>query len=223
MPNLGKIFVAALFGSCLITLPAAAGAAESPPPPEPKAGATPLKDAVGQPAPPTTATPAQTTSEPAKAERPFVIGFADMLRIGSESAEGKAVQARLKGKKDKLQAQISGRKKQLERQKSAIEAQLATLTPQQRGAKAKEFEKKIVEYQRFVQTAEKELQEMQEELTRKLFQEIEQVVSAYGKANGYAAIIVKKELLYLDGNVKTTDVTDEILKRVNEKEKGRKQ
>jgi outer membrane protein len=57
---------------------------------------------------------------------------------------------------------------------------------------------------------------LQEELARKLFQEIEQAVGSYGKANGFAAVVVKKELLYLDSEVKTEDVTDEILKMVNE-------
>ncbi|KAF0221040.1 MAG: outer membrane [Geobacteraceae bacterium] len=214
MPKVfGKFFIAVLFSSSLIALPAITGAVETNPDLKPKAG----DELPTNPAVPATASPVQKVAEPAKVERAFTIGFADIVRIGSESTQGKAAQARLKGKKDKLQTQITARKKQLEKQKAAIEEKLATFTPQQRAVKAKEFEKKIEDYQKFVQNAEKELQTMQEELTRKLFREIEQVVDTYGKANGYAAIIVKKELLYLGSEVKTQDVTDDILKLVNEK------
>ena len=82
----------------------------------------------------------------------------------------------------------------------------------------KDFEKKIEEYQEFVQKAEKEMQSLQEELTRKLYQQIEQAAGDYGKASGFTAICVKKDLLYLGGGVEVEDVTEALLKLVNEKE-----
>lgn len=212
-----KIFISAFFSFFLFALPVMTGAQEANPGTAPKAGADVATTPVPQPAPSATVIPMQKEPEPPKAEKTFLIGFADIVRIGSESPQGKAAKAKLKEKQDKFQAQITARKKQIEKQKDAIEAKLPTLTPQQRTAKAKEFEKKIQEYQKFVQNAEKELQSMQEELSRKIFLEIEQVVNSYGKANGYAAIIVKKELLYLGSEIQTRDVTDEILKLVNEK------
>ncbi len=145
------------------------------------------------------------------------IGYADITRIGSESAPGKAAQARFKAKADKYQAQITAKQKQLEKQKSAIEAKLPSLLPEQRAAKAKEFEKKVDEYRRFVLNAEKELKPLEEELTRSLFGAIEKVVTDYAKANGFAAIVAKKELLYQGSSVTVQDVTEDILKLVNEK------
>ena len=55
------------------------------------------------------------------------------------------------------------------------------------------------------------------DLARSLFGEIEKVVTDYGKANGFAAIVAKKELLYQGSIVTVQDVTEDILKLVNEK------
>ena len=184
---------------------------------EPATVAVPVPPAVPVSAPAVVPAP-----EPKKVEPPLVaptvrIGYADITRIGSESAPGKAAQARFKAKADKYQAQITAKQKQLEKQKAAIEAKLPSLLPEQRAAKAKEFEKKVDDYRRFVQNAEKELKPLEEELTRSLFGEIEKVVTDYAKDNGFAAIVAKKELLYQGSSVTVQDVTDDILKLVNEK------
>lgn len=204
---LGKIFIAVL----LAALPILAGAEEAKPVTEPK-----VETAV-QPAPPALTNPAVKAVEPGKAERTIKFGYADMLKLGSESIQGKAAKARFEEKSDKYKSQIAAKQKQLEKKKAAIQAKLATLTPEQRAAKAKDFEKKVEEYQKFVQKAENEMQAFQEEISRKLYQDIEQAAVAYGKANGFAAICVKKDILYLGSGVDVQDVTDAILKLVNEK------
>ena len=178
--------------------------------------AEPANKPVVQTAAPT-APSEQKPNEQAKAEKAIRFGYLDMLRIGSDSNQGKAAKAKFEAKAGKYKEQIVAKQKQLDKQKAAIQAKLATLSPEQRSAKAKEFEKKVDDYQKFVQKAEKEMQELQEEVSRKLFLEIEQVVDSYGKANGFTAICLKKDLLYLASGVDVQDVTDEILKLVNEK------
>ncbi len=139
------------------------------------------------------------------------IGYADMLRIAEESPSGKAAKARFKVKTEKFQTQLTAKQKQLEKQKAALEAKLPTLPPDQRGAKVKEFEKKVEEYRKFGQNAEKELQPLQEELKRSITKEIEKAAESYGKANGFTAIMVRKELLFLGDGVEAEDVTDALL------------
>jgi len=214
MKSLKKLVIA----SILLLLPALSGAAEPAVGLEPKPLAVPQGGSEAQPVPPVASAPGKKAPGPAKAERTIRIGYADLVRIGNESNQGKTMHAKLAGKSDKYKAQISAKQKQLEKQKSSLEAKLATLSPQQRADKAKEFEKKIEEYQKFVQKAEKEMQSLQEELTRKLYQQIEQAAGDYGKASGFTAICVKKDLLYLGGGVEVEDVTEALLKLVNEKE-----
>jgi outer membrane protein len=105
----------------------------------------------------------------------------------------------------------------LEKQKADIEAKLKTLAPAQREAKAKAFQKKVDEFQKFVMNAEKELQAKQEELSDKLFKAIEQASVELGKAKGLAIVVIKRELLYLGSGVETQDVTDDVIKKIDKK------
>lgn len=154
-------------------------------------------------------------SVPAKAVSTTVIGYVDIARIGSESERGKALKALLTTKKNTLQGKVEGKKKQVEKLKAAIEAKIATMTPQQREARSKEFQKKVEEFQKFAQTSEEEFYTLQEKETKSLYEAIEQAAVAHGKANGFAVIVIKKELLYIGSSVDAKDVTDDLIKALN--------
>lgn len=180
--------------------------------------ASPVPPAVeAKPAAPAVPVSEQKVGAAAKAENAVRIGYVEMARFGEESSGGKAARERVKKKGDTLRSQIAAKQKQLEKLKNAFESKLPTLSPKEREAKAKEFEKKVEGYRKFVQNAEKELQSLEEELSRKLYREIEEAAASYGKANGFAAIVVKRELLYVGSGVEGKDVTEEILKLVNAK------
>jgi outer membrane protein len=170
-----------------------------------------------QAAPPTDKAAAQKTSEVAKAAQSLRLGYADIARISSESALGKATKAQAKAKMEKLQALIQEKRKKLDKQKAALEAKFASLTPAQRDARGKDFQKKVEEFQKFGQNAEKELQTLQEELSKSLFDMIEQSAVEYGKANGLSLVVIKRELLYLSSGVDAQDVSDGIIKLMDEK------
>lgn len=163
---------------------------------------------------PATVTPAKSGETPTP--QPAIrIGYVDIIRISNDSEPGKAGQVQLVARKKKLQSQIVAKRKQLDKQRAAIEAKLSSLSPQQRDAKGKEFGKKVEEFQKFGQKSEEQLQELQQELSNSLFKKIEQAANDYGKTNGFAAVIVKRELLYAAGGVDVRDVTDEVVKLIN--------
>lgn len=195
----------------LCAAPLSAAAAEAAPADSPKI--QPPLQAPTAPAPP------RLEGEAPKAQQPVRIGYVDINRIAGESILGKSSQAQAKEKLEKFQARIETKRKQLDKQKAALEAKFATLTPPQREAKAKEFQKKVEEFQKFVMDAEKELQSVQEGLSKALFEAIEQAAAEYGKANGLALVVIKRELLYLASGVDASDVSDGILALLNEKVK----
>lgn len=161
--------------------------------------------------------PVQKPAEGTTAQQPMRLGHVDMARIAAESETGKAGQSQLADLKNKLEGQIEAKRKQLDKQKSAIEAKLKTLTPQQRETKAKEFQKKVEEFQKFGINAEKQLQTRQEEFSEKLFKAIEQASVDLGKAKGLAVVVIKKELLYLGSGVDAEDVTNEVITKIDKK------
>jgi len=199
------------------TLPAMAVATETPPVPG-KLQPPPLLQPV-VPAIPEVPPILQKATETPKPQS-VRIGYVDIARIGSESNLGKESTAKTKSKQEKLQSQIQAKRKQLDKQKAAIEAKFATMSPQQKEAKAREFQKKVEEFQRFGLNAEKELQGMQENLSKDLFDAVEQAAAEYGKANGLSLVVIKRELLYLASGVDAQDVSEGLIKLMNEK--GRK-
>lgn len=161
--------------------------------------------------PPPKAAPAVVTPSSAAAK----LGLVDINRISMESTIGKAAQAKIKEQQTKLQKQVDAKKRQLEKMKADIERQLPTLSPPQREAKAKEFQKKVEELQKFGMNAEKGLLETQEKLTKELLAAIEQAAVSIGKSKGLTAVMVKRELLYLGSGVEAVDISDDIVKLVN--------
>jgi outer membrane protein len=161
---------------------------------------------------------AKKPSEVTSAEQTTHLGHVDLARVAAESETGKAGQAKLADLKKTLQGKIENKRKQLEKQQAAIEAKLKTLSPQQREAKAKEFQKKVEEFQKFGLNAEKELQAKQEEFSDKLFKAIEQASAELGKAKGLALVVIKRELLFLGSGVDVQDVTDGVIELIDGKE-----
>ena len=192
----------------ICSLSTAAGAAENSPVADAKTPALP------QAAPLTAAVVAPKLAEPAAAR----FGYVDIARIGAESETGKTGMAQITDLKNKFQGQIEAKRKQLEKQQAAIEAKLKTLTPPQREAKAKEFQKKVEEFQKFGMNAEKELQSKQEEFSDKLFKAIEKASAELAKAKGLALVVIKRDMLYLGSGVDAKDVTDGIITLVDGKE-----
>jgi outer membrane protein len=222
-----KILLALL----ICTLPSLGGAAETAPAATINKTAAPVQ-AVAPAAPAPAQTPSATTPTPAApapsvpavpkvAEAPkpqhLRLGYIDIARVGTESNLGKASAAQAKQKQEKLQAQILSKRKQLDKQKAALEAQFPTLNPTQREAKSKEFQKKVEIFQKSGMKAEKELQTLQAGLSKSFNEAVEQAAMGYGKANGLALVVVKREMLYLSSSVDAQDVTEGIIKLMNEK------
>jgi outer membrane protein len=204
-----------LIATLVVSLPALAAAAD----PAPDAGAKPAAAAETPQKSPSAIT---TESKPSDAavRQMTRIGSVDLGRIGSETVRGKAVQAKLKGMKDKLQTRVDAKRKQLDKLRASFETKMSTLAPEQREAKAKEFQKefqkKVEEFQKFGKQLEEDLYTTQEKETKGLYDATEEAAVAYGKANGFAVIVVKKELLYVGSNIDAQDVTDALIKALDE-------
>jgi outer membrane protein len=168
-------------------------------------------------APLTVPAPDQKISDVVVAKQSTRLGHVDMARIAAESEMGKSGQAKLVELKKKFQAQIDSKRKQLDKEKASIEAKLSTFTSAQKEAKAKAFQKKVEEFQKFGINAENDLQSKQEEFSNKLFKAIEQASADLGKAKGLALVVIKRELLYLGSDVDAQDVTDEVIKKIDNK------
>ncbi len=163
------------------------------------------------------ATPATELKQPEATgtEHTVKIGYVDITRFGAETEAGKTAREKVRKKSERLESQVNARQKLLEKQKAALQVKLPSLPPKEQEAKAKEFEKKVEEHRKFLQSAEKEMKGFEAEVTRQLYQDIEEAAAAFGKANGYSAVVVKRDLLYVGSGVEGEDVTARVLKIMN--------
>ncbi|MEA5115015.1 MAG: OmpH family outer membrane protein [Geobacteraceae bacterium] len=205
-----KKMVVLLLGLCLAALTAVpaiaaepAGGAKAAPAAKDSAVPSPLTTALPLPGPRLT---------PADPRSGVKIGFVDMAKVASDSVPGKAATSEMKTRATRLQNQMKSREKQLSKQKAAIESTIASLSPAQREAKAKDFQKKVADYQKFVQKAGKEIQSREEQLLGNLYKSTQKAAEDYAKTNGFAAVAIKKDLLYLGDTVEAKDLTDVIIK-----------
>ena len=157
--------------------------------------------------------PGTPNSAPASA---MTLGTLEPNKVTSESNPGKAAQSRLKELQTKLQKQIDGKKRQLDKFKGDLERQLPALSPQQREAKAKEFQKKVEEFQKFALNAEKEMAVAQDKQLKEVFSAMEQAAIAVGKKRNLAAVVIKREMLYLGQSVEVVEITDEVISIMNQ-------
>lgn len=211
-------YVAPIVGSALTALIAGTALAASDAPVQPQdTKAAAAQSAAQTPAATTpAAAPATNVKGPAK-EESVKIGFVDLTQVAADTNEGKAATAALKARSKKLTIKIEAKQKQIEKQKAAIEAKLPSMSPKERAAKAKEFQKKMEEYQNLVRSSDQEMKEMQEKLTEQMYQQIKNAAIDYGKSHGFAAVMVKKETLYLAASVDSKDLSDEITAILNKK------
>lgn len=211
MQRFQKILLSA---SALLLVSLQVQAAEPQPAAAPAPSATP---AIVQPASPQAA-PGLSLLRPSVALT-AKIGVVDINKVSVESAMGKAAQAQIKGQQTKLQKQIEAKRKQLDKFKADIERQLPTMSPQQREAKSKEFQKKVAEFQKFGLHAEQELAGTQQKLTKELLEAIAQLAANLGKDKGLSAVVVNRELLFSAQGVELVDLTPELVKLLDEKSK----
>jgi len=157
-----RVFIGAV--ALCVMLAAAASFAQAPAP------------APAQPAAPA----AQAASAP---PRPFPAGakyaFINIQRIAGESAEGKALAARVQALNQKKVAELNERNKALQSAQQKLETGGSVLNPVALGQLQKEIERMQVDIQRFTEDAQQEVQtlqqELQEEFQRKLSPILEKV------------------------------------------------
>lgn len=141
------------------------------------------------------------------------LGFIEMQRALNSSEAGREAKEQLAARLKKYQDEINVKQDELKRLKDELEKQGPLLNDATKGAKEKDYQQKLKEFQRFTKDAQDELQAKDEEFTRKILEGMEKVIQEYGRKNGYTFIFVRNEsMLFVD---EKADLTDEVLKLFN--------
>ena len=146
------------------------------------------------------------------------VAFVDVKRVMVESNEGKEIEKTLTAEADKLKKMLEAKQDELQKLKDAIEKQGATITPEARADKEKQYQTKLKDYQRLYGDYQQDLQQKDTEYTQRILQEIGQIVKNIGEKEKYSFILEKSQagLLFSTPSV---DITDKIIAAFNESSK----
>lgn len=141
------------------------------------------------------------------------LGYIDMQRAINGSEAGKEAKEQLASKVKKFQDEINIKQEDLRKLKEELEQRGMLLSDSARASKEKDYQNKLKDFQRFTKDAQDELQGKDEELTRRILEEMEKVILEYGRQKNFTFIFVKNEsMLFVDDKA---DLTEEVLKLFN--------
>jgi outer membrane protein len=146
------------------------------------------------------------------------IAFVDLQKALNLSEAGKEAKEKIKTEVQGYDAEVQSRQEELKKMKEDLEKQAMLLSEEARNAKERDYQQKVKEYQRFTKDIQETLQQMDQDFTRKILEDLLKVAQDYGKSQGYLMILEKTEssIVYADESI---DITDEVIKEFDQQGK----
>ena len=145
---------------------------------------------------------------------PPKLGVMNVLRAIVECNEGKQANEEFQKKYEAKREELSKKQKELETLQQQLKSQT---TPQNDGARAtltRNIEVKTTELQRSQEDAEKEFNELRNEIFNRIGSKLAPLVQQYAKEKGFTMVLDSSsqttQLTYIDPAI---DITDEVVKR----------
>ncbi len=135
------------------------------------------------------------------------IGYVDLQKALNMSSSGKAAKEKMKAKFKDYDADVQKKQDELKKLKDDLEKQAMLLSAEARAAKERDYQQKVKDYQRMTKDIQEELQQADQDYTRKILEEIFKVVQSLGKQEGYTLVLEKTEssILYASDAIDLTD------------------
>jgi outer membrane protein len=143
------------------------------------------------------------------------IACVDLKRVIVESDQGKQIQKTLTDEADRLKKTLDAKQDELQKLKDAIEKQGATITPDARADKEKQYQSKLKDYQRLAGDYQSELQQKDSEYMQKIVTELEIIIKAVAEKDKFVIVLEKNQggILY---SAPAVDITDKVIAAFNE-------
>jgi outer membrane protein len=138
------------------------------------------------------------------------LGYVDLQKALNLSAAGKTAKEKIQKKVKEHEGAIDARQKELRKLKDELDKQQLLLSEEARGAKERDYQQKLKEFQRYTKDIQEELQQQDAEFTRQILEELFKVIRGIGEKEGFTMIFEQSEssLLYADDKV---DLTDKVI------------
>jgi Skp family chaperone for outer membrane proteins len=142
---------------------------------------------------------------------PPKIGVVDVVRVVNGSVEGKKANAEV----DTL---VKTKQDALKKKAAAVEKLKKSLGSEPSKAKREEFNQAAVGYQQLVAAADGEVKKKAGELRKVVLEHIRKAVDTVGQEEKFLLILTTENVGY---SQKSIDITDKVIKKYNELQKGK--
>lgn len=144
------------------------------------------------------------------------MGYVDLQKALNLSETGKSAKESIQKKVKEHEGAIDARQKELKKLKDELEKQAILLSDEARGAKERDYQQKLKDFQRYTKDIQEELQQKDADFTRQILEELFKVIKEIGEKEGYTMIFEQSEssLLYADDK---SDLTDKVIKAYDAK------
>jgi outer membrane protein len=144
------------------------------------------------------------------------IGVMNVLRAIVECNEGKQANDEFQKKFEAKREELSRKQKEIETLQQQLKSQSATLNQEARAGLTRSIEVKTTDLQRSQEDAEKEFNELRNQIFNRIGSKLAPLVQQYAKEKNFTLVLDSSsqttQLTYVDP---ATDITDEVVKRYN--------
>jgi outer membrane protein len=146
------------------------------------------------------------------------IAYVDLQKALNLSKAGAQAKSEISELVKKYEAEFKDMQDELLQKKGDLEKQAALLSDSAKAEKEREYQKEVKELQRFQKDVKDELQQKDAQHTKRILNELFDVLQKMGKDGGYTMILEKNEgaVIYADENI---DLTDELIKAYDASQK----
>ncbi len=146
------------------------------------------------------------------------IGYVDLQKALNQSKAGVSAKSDISKLVKKYEDQFKQMQEDLKTQKTNLEKQAGILSESARADKEREYQQSVKELQRFQKDVKDELQAKDADHTKRIINELFDILKKIGKDDGYTVILEKNEgaVIYADESI---DLTDQLIKRYDAAQK----
>jgi outer membrane protein len=155
---------------------------------------------------------------PALADEPLKIAYVDMQKALNQSEVGKEAKKIITQEVEKMEKSFSGKQKELEKLREDLEKRGAVMSESVRKEKERDYQTRLRDLQRLQRDYEDDLRRKDRELTERILKDLDGIVKKIGEERKFTIIFEKNQpaVVYISN---TLDLTDEVIKILNEKRK----
>jgi outer membrane protein len=148
----------------------------------------------------------------------FKIAYVDMQKALNLSLAGQEAKKVMTQEVEKMERSFSGKQKELDKLREDLEKRGTVMSEMVRTEKERDYQTKLRDLQRMQRDYQDDLRRKDRELTEVILKDLDGIVKKIGEERQYTVILEKNQpaVVYISN---TLDMTDEVIKLLNEKKR----